>query len=213
MLEIRLKNEILFLLPEKAIYWPKQKAILISDLHLGKTNHLRKSGYALSHASQFATLEILDRLLKDYLTERLIMLGDLFHSTVNNEWNAFSDFRKLHGKIRFDLVLGNHDIMPQEFYQNIDLITHSTLELNPFIFSHEPLSDKSFLFNLYGHIHPGILLRGKGRMKTKLSCFYFEENQGILPAFGTLTGLAKLKVKRNARVFAINYPDIITLSE
>jgi len=35
------------LLPEKAIFWPQHRILLLADLHLGKVNHFRRSGVAM----------------------------------------------------------------------------------------------------------------------------------------------------------------------
>lgn len=210
-MEFILKGETLELLAEKAIYWPSQKALLVTDLHLGKTNHLRKSGFALSMDSQFGTLKNLEELIQNYSVNNVMILGDLFHSTLNNEWRTFEQFRSKHKKVGFILIKGNHDIIDEKFYHKIDVETCDTLQLGPFVFSHEPL-ESAKLYNIFGHIHPGIVLKGKGRMYTKLPCFYFGEKSGIMPAFGTLTGLAKIKVDKKAKVFAINYPKVIDFS-
>ncbi len=54
-----------------------------------------------------------------------------------------------------------------------------------------------------GHLHPGVKLSGKGRQAITLPCFYFGRQYGLLSAFGNFTGMAKLAVKRDDRVFII----------
>ena len=73
----------------------------------------------------------------------------------------------------------------------------------PFLFTHEPLENKSNYYNLAGHLHPGVKLRGKGKQTHRLACFYFDQNGGILPAFGAFTGLSTLPIKKDVQVFAI----------
>ena len=58
-------------------------------------------------------------------------------------------------------------------------------------------------YNLAGHIHPCVRLRGAGRQRLRLPCFYFGDRQGILPAFGTFTGLGDVEVQNGDRVFVI----------
>lgn len=207
-MNIELKGEELVLLAEKAIYWASKKALLITDLHLGKTSHLRKNGLPLSLNSQFSTIENLEALIKKLDVDHLYILGDLFHSTLNSEWDSFRNFRSKHLNINFVLIKGNHDIIADQLYTNINIIVYKTLRLEPFILSHEPLIEPN-AYNLVGHIHPGIILKGKGRMFNKLPCFYFSEKIGILPAFGTLTGLAKIEIEKNAKVYGIQFPNII----
>ena len=41
---VRLAGEELWLLPEKALYWPAQQALLIADVHFGKAAAYRSLG-------------------------------------------------------------------------------------------------------------------------------------------------------------------------
>ncbi|HMU04607.1 MAG TPA: hypothetical protein PJ990_13330, partial [Saprospiraceae bacterium] len=70
--------------------------------------------------------------------------------------------------------------------------------------THEPQDEiKNGYYNLAGHIHPGISLKGKGRQKVTLPCFYFGINNGLLPAFGYFTGKAIIKIEKKSDIFAI----------
>jgi len=42
-----LLNQDLLLLPQKAIYWQQQKALIVADVHFGKVGHFRKAGIAV----------------------------------------------------------------------------------------------------------------------------------------------------------------------
>jgi hypothetical protein len=44
---------------------------------------------------------------------------------------------------------------------------------------------------------------GKGRQAITLPCFYFGKQQGLLPAFGAFTGIARIRPKKNDRVYVI----------
>lgn len=211
-MKIKLQGEELELLAEKAIYWKSIKSLLVTDLHLGKTNHLRKNGIALSIDSQFSTLKKLETIIRKHNIQTLFILGDLFHSVLNNEWREFEHFRLKFSTIEFVLIVGNHDIIEKQHYHSIGVKTFDYYHIGPFILSNEPIKEHS-LYNLFGHIHPGIVLKGKARMYNKLPCFYFSETYGILPAFGTLTGLAKIKIEKTARVFGINYPEVIEFTK
>jgi metallophosphoesterase superfamily enzyme len=59
------------------------------------------------------------------------------------------------------------------------------------------------LYNLAGHIHPGVNLVGRGRQSLTLPCFYFGSRQGFLPAFGMFTGLARIAPKKDDKVFVV----------
>ena len=58
-------------------------------------------------------------------------------------------------------------------------------------------------YNLAGHVHPGVRLRGGPAQSVRLPCFYFNGHQGILPAFGNFTGNYKLKPKSGDKIIAI----------
>jgi DNA ligase-associated metallophosphoesterase len=208
---VEIRNEKLLLLPEKAIYWTSKKLLLIADLHLGKSAHFRKNGIAVPKTAVDNNWLILHRLFKKYEPQRVCFLGDLFHSTHNKSWEVFKELIESYSQIRFELVLGNHDILPTESYEKIGFKVVETLLEEPFLLSHEPLKQASPYYNLAGHIHPGIKLRGKGKQTHRLACFYFGENGGLLPAFGVFTGLANVSAKKSDAVFAIAGEQVIKI--
>jgi metallophosphoesterase superfamily enzyme len=117
----------------------------------------------------------------------------------------FCDVVNAYKKIEFILVLGNHDILAEKHYQQVCLtVIREHLIEEDIIFSHHPQKkipkDK---FCIAGHIHPGIVLYGKGKQSIKLPCFYLQKKQLILPAFGSLTGLQLIERKKEDSVFAI----------
>ena len=61
--------------------------------------------------------------------------------------------------------------------------------IGPFYFIHEkPDVVPADRFSFSGHVHPGIRLSGIGKQSITLPCFYFTQNQCILPAFSRFTG-------------------------
>lgn len=206
-----IRSEKLFLLPEKAIYWASKKLLIIADLHLGKSAHFRKNGIAVPKTAEDNNWMILHRLFKKYTPQRVCFLGDLFHSTHNNSWEVFKELIESYSKISFELVLGNHDVLPTENYEQIGFKLVESLLEEPFLLTHEPLQEESDYYNLAGHIHPGVTLRGKGKQTHRLACFYFGKNGGILPAFGSFTGLANVATKKSDVVFAVVGEQVIKL--
>src|ERR1700709_1425617 len=84
-----LLGQNLLLLPQKAIYWEQQRALIIADVHLGKVGHFRKAGIAIPRHMEQSDLAILSELIHEYRPEKLLFLGDLFHSDMNNDWDWF----------------------------------------------------------------------------------------------------------------------------
>ena len=197
-------GEQLTLLAEKAVYWEKERLLLIADLHLGKGNHFRKHGVPIPSSSSESNWEKLERLFQLDQLQRVVFLGDLFHSNYNEECAILGDIIASYPHLNFELVIGNHDILDDRMYEDIGLKVYQTeLVIGPFIFTHEPLEEENEFYNLAGHIHPGIRLKGKGRQSLRLPCFYFGKKSGILPAFGALTGLQILRPKKSDQFFYI----------
>jgi DNA ligase-associated metallophosphoesterase len=146
----------------------------------------------------------LDKLINLTHPGKIILLGDLFHSRHNSEWEQFKQWRCKYEYIIFHLVLGNHDILKKEAYDECQLIIHpDDYVLKPFVFSHEPKLHSSSAYNLAGHIHPSVHVKGKGRQNLKFRCFYFGENYGLLPAFGNFTGTCVIEPLAGDSVFLI----------
>jgi DNA ligase-associated metallophosphoesterase len=196
----------LHLLPERAIYWKERNCLFIADLHFGKTNHFRKEGIAIPSQVGLDNLDRFDLLLSQTEATAIFVLGDLFHSEHNSSCDLVDKLLEKHKNKEFHLVIGNHDILDDGYYKNSGWNVHSErYKMEPFILTHEPLSQDEMTvhFNLCGHIHPGVIMSGKGRRKLRLPCFYFADQWAILPAFGTFTGIKTLKTNKRDKVFVI----------
>jgi DNA ligase-associated metallophosphoesterase len=203
-LEVEIGGEVLWLLPEKAIYWPAQKSLLIADTHFGKITHFRKAGIALPDTAAFENLRNFKRLIEIYRPNAVYFLGDLFHSELNTEWFGLREVLTQFLHITLHLVEGNHDILDENSYTRLGFTMHmEPLVLGPFVFSHEPMESEipDGRINVCGHIHPGVRLRGSARQTMRLPCFFLKPNQLIMPAFGAFTGLYTLKPTKKEQVF------------
>lgn len=203
------------LLPQKALYWQNQQALIVADVHLGKVGHFRKAGIAVPKNMEQEDLAMLSDLIDEHKPEAVIFLGDLFHSDMNNDWDWFVLWRDLYKDIRMTLVRGNHDILHDRFYKDLSFNLVDILHYGPFLFSHEPLKLSRLLtenrYVISGHIHPGVSLRGKGRQTVMLPCFHFGDKQAILPAFGKFTGKICVKYQQSDRVFGVMRHKVIAL--
>lgn len=207
---ITISDQTFTLLPEKALYQPEQRLLVIADIHLGKVNHFRKEGIAIPAKAQMNDYDNLEKLFKKVMPEQVYFLGDLFHSTYNNDWDNFCNLISQFPEIKFTLIKGNHDIIDHGKFNDIcinivDCITHGTIT-----YSHEELKNlPSGQVNITGHIHPGIVLSGAGRQSIKLPCFYLTDRLVIIPAFGVLTGLYSMEQASGARIYAVLTGEII----
>lgn len=215
ILSIELAGQHLRLHPFRAAFWEEAHALLLADLHLGKTQHFRRAGIAVPTAVADANIDKLISLLLDFSPRRVLFLGDLFHSEYNRQWSAFSELTHQFADVDFELVVGNHDILDPAWYEEAGLIVHpKEFHLGPFRFSHHPLKEPEAGkggYNLAGHIHPSVRLLGPGRQRLKLPCFYFGEQQGLLPAFGEFTGTAVLEVSAGDRVYVVAGDEVVAV--
>ncbi|MBL0739430.1 ligase-associated DNA damage response endonuclease PdeM [Flavobacterium sp. GN10] len=210
-MNIQIQNENFILHPSGAVFWEKQKTVIISDVHLGKVTHFRKHGIAIPQSAISENFRRITEVLDYFLPERIIFLGDLFHSAKNAEWNLFEKWLSNHKQETY-LITGNHDIIDESHYKKIGVIVTEILEIGHFFFTHHP-TEKENLFNFSGHIHPGIVLRGLGLQTLKLRCFFCKPNQIILPAFGEFTGKYFLKPSLEDTVYAIAGNDVIQINK
>ncbi len=200
-------------LKEKALLIRELESIFIADLHLGKASHFRKAGIPIPEPIHEADFQNLNNLLLGMKPKKIFFLGDLFHSTWNGQWEEFNSFLTAFSETEFHLIKGNHDILSPTYYKNSVLKIHEhPLQLGPFVFSHEPIStlDRGLL-NICGHIHPGLLLRGKARQSVKIPCFHWSENILVLPSFGNFTGLALIKPLESDKIWGISGEKVIPI--
>jgi DNA ligase-associated metallophosphoesterase len=208
--EIQLAEETFYLLPQKAMYRPLKRQLILSDIHLGKASHFRKQGIAMPLQSHLKDIDMLHFLLSTWEPLSLLILGDLFHSSYNKEWLWFKALLMEHPRVQFILVEGNHDILNNELYTQPNLLKVKTLEEEKLIFSHHQLEEYRKL-NISGHVHPGIQLHGLAKQSMKLPCFYHNGKHFILPAFGSLTGLCFLEREDASDYYLIVNSGIVRL--
>lgn len=211
----QIAGEELWLLAQKAMYWPARRVLFVADTHFGKVGHFRKHGIKIPTQAAEQNFSRMEALLTQIQPQEVYFLGDLFHSEMNQEWLQFKQMIALFPACTFHLIGGNHDILDQASYYRARLEFHPhELSLGPFLLSHEPLPNYQGErgYNLCGHIHPGVRLRGLGRQSLRLACFHFMPHQGILPAFGAFTGTALREPKKADQVFVVLEDKVIEIS-
>ncbi len=203
-MDVELNGSSFSLLKEKAIYKPDEHLLLIADVHLGKAAHFRKEGIAIPGEAQQDDYRKLQELLQRVKPERVYFLGDLFHSTYNNDWDNFCNLIANFPQITFTLIKGNHDIIDHRLFHEICVEVTPLVSNTQFIYTHEPL-DKvpEGKMNFAGHIHPGFRLYGSGRQSLMLPCFYVQQQKVILPAFGILTGLYGMDKLHDTAIYLV----------
>ncbi|MFY8004489.1 MAG: ligase-associated DNA damage response endonuclease PdeM [Chitinophagaceae bacterium] len=211
-MKTNIKNEELTLVAEKAIFWEKEKIMIISDLHIGKVTHFRKAGIPIPTQLIDDNLQRLNELLKYFNPEKVIITGDLFHSNSNSEHEIFAEWLLNWDRIEWILVKGNHDIINEQWLLNKGFTIHKhALFKQPFVFVHDTQTMQELAipqmeeipYVLAGHVHPGYIVKGPGKQTMRFPCFYFGKEAGLLPSFGSFTGMAAVKKKKGDQIFVI----------
>ncbi len=211
-----LNGNTFLLSADRIIFWQDQKAMILSDLHLGKTGHFRKSGIAIPQAIFKEDMQRLVTQIQLYKPNRLIVIGDMFHSDDNKEHDFFTRWRKDFEQLPILLVKGNHDILKESWYTEAGIQIcndepdkkSAALRIGKFIFTHDIngydlIAGDPECYFFSGHLHPGISIRGLGKQSLRFPCFYFGKQFAVLPAFSRFTGTQAIKPKRGESVYAL----------
>lgn len=203
---ISLAGAELWLLADKAVYWPERQALLIADVHFGKAAAYRKLGQPVPHGTTASNLERLDALLAAYPSRELFFLGDFLHAPESRSPATLSTlqaWRERHSQLLITLIRGNHDRRAGDPPASLGItVVPEPLILAPFALQHEP--DPHAVFHvLAGHVHPAYRLFGKGRQRLRLPCFMIGERVSLLPAFGAFTGGMEVVPAKGSKVFVV----------
>jgi DNA ligase-associated metallophosphoesterase len=204
-MQLRLKNNTFLLLEQKAIWWEEERTLLISDLHIGKVTHFRKAGIAIPQQAAEENFDRLNQLMRSHDVKCIVFVGDLFHSDINSEWDRFCAWRNEYSEVDMILILGNHDRFPIEKYKEVCLTVYEQeLRIGAFTFSHHPKPlAEAHEYVISGHIHPVVKLKGLANQRLKFPCFYFGEQQALLPSFGEFTGGYNIELTDQDQVIAV----------
>jgi uncharacterized protein len=213
-LDWEVAGQQLMLLPEKAVYWKNERVLIVADLHIGKVGHFRKAGIPIPKLMEQEDLAVLSDLLRVLNPLKVLFLGDLFHSELNDDWNWLKLWRQLFADLEIILVLGNHDILQENHYLEAGFAVCKSLVMGPFSFTHDPVDRRKIAdsFNFAGHIHPGVKLFGKGRQSVVLPAFCFGEKDALLPAFGKFTGTFCVDCDQYNDIFPVVNQRVIKIS-
>lgn len=171
----------LSLLGAGALWWAEESTLVVSDLHLGKSERIaRRSGLSLPPYETRDTLERLKTLIDRLGPQRVICLGDTFDDDIAAQNLSEADTATLTammGPRAWIWVEGNHDPAPPP----LGGIACAELPLGPLTFRH--IATTAAKGEISGHYHPKASLRGQTR-----PAFLMDNSRLILPAFGTYTG-------------------------
>lgn len=213
LVKIELEKEWLEMLPEKAVWWPREAALVLGDVHLGKATTLQKVGIPVPSLASEDLMRIA-ALIETYQPKRLIVLGDWIHHVSGWTESLLSEMFELLSRFRevsWDLVIGNHERGSGRHLSRLPFnLVEESLILGPFEFSHGHLSGSEKYFMIQGHVHPVVTLRD-GSLSLRLPCFWLQSKSLTLPSFGDLTGGHEVPQSSPGRVFAVGTGEVFEL--
>lgn len=162
-------------LPSGALYWPAKDALLVADLHFGKSERLARCGGALLPPFEIAaTLARLEADLQATGAVRLIALGDSFDDDQAAD-AAKPALATLCARIEPLWITGNHDpVLADLPGSRADEVALDGLRLRHIAGQGPDIS---------GHYHPKLRIAGQ-----RHPAFLIGQDHLILPAYGAYTG-------------------------
>lgn len=211
-IEHSLMGQQLLLIPDRALFWKNKSILIVADPHFGKAQNFREFGIPVPRGTTSFDLNRLSHLLNEYNPAKLLFLGDLTHDKIDrpaNFYRLFDQWRNRHSKLTLLLASGNHDRRSggppvQLRFDDVG----EKFRLAPFGFSHKPETVDTE-YTISGHLHPAVSMKGRGRQRETLACFYFGSRFAILPAFGSFTGNQVIRPKPGDWVYIIAADEII----
>ena len=119
---VMLEGEELWLLPEKAVYWPSRRCLLIADAHFGKASAYRSLGQPVPQGTTTENLQRLDRLLSALPCAQVIFLGDFLHgpgSHASGTLSALRAWRARHPDLSMTLIRGHTTNTPERIASTV----------------------------------------------------------------------------------------------
>lgn len=183
MVPFSFAGEEMALLDGGALYWPREQALLVADLHLEKASFYARFGQMLPPYDSRETLERVAAAIRASGARRVFTLGDNFHDGAGAsrlEPHAAGMLAALTRVVDWVWIGGNHDAgaapgtMLDELAIGALVLRHEAQpgELKP---------------ELSGHFHPKLRIAARGRSVAR-PCWAASERKLILPAFGAFTG-------------------------
>ena len=206
MLTVEVGGETLELLPQKAAYLPRTRTLLVADAHFGKAVSFRTLGVPVPRGTTSANLARLSELVAARAARRVVFLGDFLHSErahAASTLGALARWRAAHAALELVLVRGNHDDRAGDPPPSLGVeVVDEPWPDAGLLLCHHPRPQPGG-YVLAGHLHPCVTLGGRAHDHLRLPCFHFGASVGVLPAFGSFTGMHPVRAAPGERVYAI----------
>ncbi|MBV1690779.1 ligase-associated DNA damage response endonuclease PdeM [Novosphingobium sp. G106] len=170
----------------RALFWPREAALLVADLHLEKASFYATHGQMLPPYDSRETLERLALAVRETGARRVYALGDNFHDAkgvARLDPHAAGMLAALTRALDWVWITGNHDSGNDEIAGGS---LAEEISAGGLVLRHKAQGGESRP-ELSGHFHPRLTLSARGRRIAR-PCAVMSEQRLILPAFGALTG-------------------------
>jgi len=181
----------------KSLFFPKEKKLVIADLHLGYEEALNEAGIFLPRRMLREIVEEMNQIFKKVgKINKVIILGDLKHEfgkISRQEWKEsleFIDFL-LEKSEKILLIKGNHDTILEPIVRKKEVEIKDFYVENEKAFFHghklfHECLEKKIKLLIVGHKHPAITIK-EGVKAEIYKCFLEGKWKGkkvvILPSF------------------------------
>ncbi len=186
MVPFSFANQEFALVQGRALFWARENALLVADLHLEKASYFARFGQMLPPYDSRETLERIALAIRETGARRVFTLGDNFHDAGGAdrlEPHAAGMLAALTRATDWVWITGNHDSGSHAAPGGTEL---AELAVSGLLLRHEAHPGEA-LPELSGHFHPKLRITARGRNITR-PCAVVSERKLILPAFGALTG-------------------------
>lgn len=186
MVPLSFAGEDMRIVEGRALYWPREAALLVADLHLEKASFYAATGQMLPPYDSRATLERLALAIRETGARRVYALGDNFHDDGGEarlEPHAAGMLAALTRATHWVWITGNHD---EGITAAIGGDVAEETVVSGLVLRHMARAGE-IRPELSGHFHPRLALTVRGRRIAR-PCAVKSERRLILPAFGALTG-------------------------
>ena len=201
---LTINNQLYLVLADKALYWPKHKALLIADAHFGKAAAYRALGQPVPQGTTTHNLQRLDSLIDGYDVQQIIFLGDFLHAHKSHALSTLTALRKWrlrHSNMQCILIRGNHDVSAGDPPADLKFtVVNEPYLIDGFALQHIPKPHATHHV-IAGHVHPVFRLIGKGRQSMTIPCLHHSPQMTLLPSFGEFTGGFKVEKTPNCQLF------------
>ena len=191
MVPLSFAGEEFALVEGRALYWPRERALLVADLHLEKASFYAKHGQMLPPYDSRETLERVATAIRETGARRVFTLGDNFHDSAGPtrlEPHAAGMLAALVRATDWVWITGNHDAAMEAAAGGT---LAEEIAVAGLILRHQAKAGETQP-EISGHYHPRLQITVRERAIRRPCAVVSSGGQGrgrmILPAFGALTG-------------------------